>query len=62
MAVGTTPLWSGSISSPQQLASVIQGEAGSDPASQFAVASVMYNRFRRFRYSKRRHALAIFGL
>ena len=44
MAVGTTPLWSGSISSPQQLASVIQGEAGSDPASQFAVASVMYNR------------------
>lgn len=36
--------WSGRLSSPQQLASVIQGEAGSDPAAQFAVASTMYNR------------------
>src|SRR5271170_4770135 len=35
--------WSGSISSPQQLASVIQGESGSQEG-QFAVASVMYNR------------------
>jgi hypothetical protein len=32
--------WHGTINSPQQLASVIQGEAGK-PAGQFAVASVM---------------------
>jgi hypothetical protein len=36
--------WSGRITSQQQLAGVIQGEAGSDPAAQFAVASTMYNR------------------
>jgi hypothetical protein len=36
--------WSGRITSQSQLAGVIQGEAGSDPASQFAVASTMYNR------------------
>lgn len=35
--------WSGTITSPQQLAGVIQGES-STPAGQFAVASVMYNR------------------
>ena len=39
-----SPLWSGTLSGPQQLAGVIQGEAGSNPANQFAVASVMYNR------------------
>lgn len=42
--MSNTPLWSGTISSPTQLAAVISGEAGSNPASQFAVASVMYNR------------------
>jgi hypothetical protein len=36
--------WSGRITSQQQLAGVIQGEAGGDPAAQFAVASTMYNR------------------
>jgi hypothetical protein len=36
--------WSGRITSQAQLAGVIQGEAGGDPASQFAVASTMYNR------------------
>ena len=36
--------WSGRITSQSQLASVIQGEAGNDPAAQFAVASTMYNR------------------
>ena len=36
--------WSGRITSQQQLAGVIQGEAGNDPAAQFAVASTMYNR------------------
>jgi hypothetical protein len=36
--------WSGRITSQQQLAGVIQGEAGSDPAAQFAVAATMYNR------------------
>jgi hypothetical protein len=36
--------WSGRITSQQQLAGVIQGEAGSDPAAQFAVASTMWNR------------------
>lgn len=35
--------WSGVLSGPQQLAGVIQGEAGT-AAGQFAVASVMYNR------------------
>jgi Cell Wall Hydrolase len=35
--------WSGTITSPQQLAGVIQGESSS-AAGQFAVASVMYNR------------------
>ena len=36
--------WSGRITSQAQLAGVIQGEAGNDPAAQFAVASTMYNR------------------
>jgi hypothetical protein len=36
--------WTGTITSQQKLAGVIQGEAGSDPAAQFAVASTMYNR------------------
>ena len=35
--------WSGNVTSPQQLAGVIQGEAGT-PAGQFAVASTMFNR------------------
>lgn len=35
--------WAGRITSPTQLAGVIQGEAAT-PAGQFAVASVMYNR------------------
>lgn len=36
--------WSGNLTSASQLAGVIQGEAGSNPAAQFAVASTMYNR------------------
>ena len=36
--------WTGTITSQAQLAGVIQGEAGNDPAAQFAVASTMYNR------------------
>ena len=36
--------WNGPLTSPQQLAAIIQGEAGSNPAAQFAVASTMYNR------------------
>ena len=36
--------WNGTITSQQQLAGVIQGEAGGDPAAQFAVASTMWNR------------------
>ena len=35
--------WNGSITSPQELASVIQGESAT-PEGQFGVASVMYNR------------------
>ena len=35
--------WNGSITSPQELASVIQGESAT-PDGQFGVASVMHNR------------------
>ncbi|MDR3449783.1 MAG: hypothetical protein P4M15_08605, partial [Alphaproteobacteria bacterium] len=40
--------WSGTIDSPAKLASVIQGEAGSNPVAQFAVASTMWNRMSNF--------------